>query len=426
MSAAPAAAAPSRWQEWAELDRRVWTMALARAVNTMGMSLVMTFLAVYLTRDRGYPAWVYGIIALVANLAQSMSNAWAGNLSDRIGRRPLITGSLRVRAAVIALLGVQLLVHAPLWTVAANVVASQALRGCFEPVAYALVSDVVTPEQRVSAFGLQRMGTNVGWAVGPAIGGLLAQVMPYGVVFFFAAVGLLLAAYTTTRADDPRPRGLRLATDEPPVSLRDAYAEALDRPVMVALLVGTFLFALVHTQIFSTFSVYMTRGLHITDSQLGLIYMVNGGAVLLLQVPALAAIRRFGIHAALLVASLVFAAGFVAIGSASGFAGGAVAIAIITVGEVLFSPAHQTAIAETGDARRMGRAFGVVGLTQMLGVAFAPLIGSILFDTVGHHHLVMWGIFAGLAVGLALSFAAFARLRRTSVAPAPARVTLSA
>src|SRR5262245_22703531 len=49
------------------IDRRVWQMAFARAVNTMGLSLVMSFLGIYVVVVRGYPAWAYGLIALAAN-----------------------------------------------------------------------------------------------------------------------------------------------------------------------------------------------------------------------------------------------------------------------------------------------------------------------------------------------------------------------
>jgi len=93
-------------------------MAFARAVNTMGLSLVMSFLGIYIVETRDYPAWSYGLIALAANLGQSMSNAWAGNLSDRIGRRPLITTALFVRSGFIALLRTQVMLDAPLWTLA--------------------------------------------------------------------------------------------------------------------------------------------------------------------------------------------------------------------------------------------------------------------------------------------------------------------
>src|SRR5688572_22975232 len=109
-------------------------MAFARSINTMGLSLVMSFLGIYIVGTRGYPAWVYGVIMLGANLGQSLSSAWAGNLSDRIGRKPLITTALFVRSLFIALIGTQIILDAPLWSLAANMLITSALRGCFEPV----------------------------------------------------------------------------------------------------------------------------------------------------------------------------------------------------------------------------------------------------------------------------------------------------
>jgi MFS family permease len=401
-----------RLAAWGGLDRRVWIMAMARAVNTAGMSLVMSFLAVHLVTERGSSGLLYGFIGVVANVGQSLSNAWAGNLSDRIGRRPLITGSLVLRAAVMAVLGVQILLEAPLWTIAVNIAASSALRGCFEPVAYALVSDVVTPDQRIAALGLQRMGTNLGWAIGPAVGGALTLIMPYGAIFFLAAAGCLLAAITTTRVADPRPRG-RAVTETPHLPLTAALADASRQPVMVALLAGTFLAAVVHTQIFSTLAVYATsqRGLDLSEGALGLVYTVYGLAVLVLQLPAVGFIRRLGLDAALVASSFIYVVGFALIGQAETASGLMVAIAVVTAAEVVFAPAHQAAIAETGDSRRLGRAYGVAGFTQMLGVACAPLLGLGLFDVIGHRHLVLWGTLAAVAVAMATSFLAFARLR---------------
>lgn len=401
----------ARFSAWAELDRRIWTMAGARAVNTMGLSLVMSFLGVYVVHERGYSAELFGWMALAANLTQSLTNAWAGELSDRIGRRPIMVGSLTVRAVVIAGLGLQILLHAPLWSLALNFVASSALRGCFEPVAYALVTDIARSDQRVAAFGLQRMGTNLGWAIGPAAGGLLSTVVPYGAVFFVASATLLAAAWTCRGLVDPREGGggAHLAA----VRLRDAMAEALAQPPMVALLIGSFLFSLAHTQMFSVFAIYMTKELGLGKDGVGWLYAFNGALVLLMQWPALQAINRVGVSAALIGSSLVFALGFGLIGAADGLLGGALAIAVITVGEVMFAPAHQQAAAQSGDAARLGKSFGLVGFSQMLGVAFGPLLGGRLFDTIGHHHLWMWGVVSGLCVVLAATFVVYARLTRS-------------
>lgn len=402
-----------RLDEWRALDRRVWRMAIARAINTAGMSLVMVYLGIYLVVTRGYDAWLYGVVALVANLAQSMTAAWAGELSDRIGRRPLVTGSLVVRAVVIAILGVQVLLEAPLWAMAINFVASSALRGCFEPVAYALVADVCTPEQRIPAYGLQRMGTNLGWALGPTTGGLLAGLLGYGVVFFFAAGGLLAAAATTLDVAESRAPQAKVGR----LGLRQQLRDAAGDGPLVALLAASLLAAVVHTQLFSTLSIYLADELGVTKLEIGLVYMVNAGAVLLLQVPAIGWIRRLGVGRAMVGAAVVYAVGFALVGVATGPVTAAVAVVAITLAEVVFAPAHQTAAAETGDAARRGATLGLVSFAQILGVAFAPLIGTSLYDAIGHHHLAMWGVIAAIALGLAATLATYARLRARPVSP---------
>jgi MFS family permease len=391
------------------LDRRVWQMAFARAINTMGLSLVMSFLGIYVVETRGYPAWLYGLIALAANVGQSMSNAWAGNLSDRIGRRPLMATSLFVRSGIIALLGTQVMLDAPLWTLGANIVISSILRGCFEPVAYALVADVVRDDQRVAAFGIQRMGTNLGWAVGPALGGVLTLVIPYGAIFYITAATTVVAGLVTLRVEDPVRKTSHGASpgDDLPHALRDGLADR----VMRMLLLGTFLCALLETQMFTTFAIYMTTQLPLTKANVGVLYAFNGIGVLILQVPALGLIRRLGIRIMLPWSSLFDATGFALIGLASGFAGGALAIGVLTCAEVLFDPSQQTAIAEVADPAHRGRAYGVVGFASTIGVAFAPLLGGILLDAIGDHHIAMWLAIASIGGAQTLCFVAFVRRR---------------
>ena len=380
-------------------------MAFARAVNTMGLSLAMTFLGIYVVEERGYPAWLLGLVLLGANFCQSLSNAWAGNLSDRIGRRPLITGSLFIRSVFIAVLGTQIIFDAPRWSLALNMVINSALRGCFEPVAYALVADVVTPDQRIPAFGLQRMGINLGWAVGPALGGILTLVIPYGAVFYVAAAGMIIAGIVTLYVVDP----VKKQSEQHASDLKSALVASWRTSKLRLLLVATFLAALLQTQMFSTFSIYMTDELGLHKASVGLLYTLNGVGVLCLQVPAIALVRRLGVGTVLPWASLLDALGFALVGLATGSVGGAIAMITITSAEVMLAPAHQTAIAEVADPLYRGRAFGVIGFAQMVGIAVAPLVGGILFDAIGQHHSTMWAAIACIGIMQAVCFAAFVR-----------------
>jgi len=247
--------------------------------------------------------------------------------------------------------------------------------------------------------------------MGPAIGGLLSAFMPYGVVFFFAAAGLLAAAWTTLGVPESRAPVERA----PRVPLRASLAEAVRQPAVLALLVASFLFSLVHVQLFSTLSIFLAEELGMKKMQIGFLYMLNGTAVLVLQLPAIRLIPRLGLGRSLVLAALGYAAGDLLIGVSGGFAGVAIAILVITAAEVVFAPAHQTAAAETGDPAFRGRTFGVVGFAQILGVACGPLLGGLLLDGFGHHHLAMWGAIAGIAALLAGVCAIFARLHRREV-----------
>lgn len=396
------------------LDRRVWQLAVARAVNTAGLSLVLSFLGVYVVEDRGYPALVYGLIAVVANLGQSMSNAWAGALSDRIGRKPLILWSLFVRGAVVAALGTQILLEAPIWSIAIGIVLSSMLRGCFEPVSYALIADVVPAEQRIVAFGVQRMGTNLGWALGPAVGGTLSLLVPYGVIFYVSAASMFAAGFITRGLVDPlahqrsaRP-SRQTACAEPAVPLRQSLAEALADPPLRLLLAGTFLAAMLQTQMFSTFAIFMTDHVGVTKAEVGLLYTINGGLVLALQMPAMQLIKSRGLRRILPLASILGTIGFATI-SLGSFSGGALAIFLITCAEMLFAPAHQATIAELSRPGMRGRMFGVIGFAQMVGIAFAPLLGGVLLDAIGDDYAALWLSLSLLGAGQTWCFWRFSR-----------------
>jgi len=119
-------------------------------------------------------------------------------------------------------------------------------------------------------------------------------VLPYGAVFYIAAAGMIVAGVVTMRVADPVRRTVHAAS--PDDGLARALRAGLADRVMSMLLLGTLLCALLETQMFSTFSIYMTTKLSLTKADVGLLYGLNGLSVLVLQVPALGLIRRFGIR----------------------------------------------------------------------------------------------------------------------------------
>jgi MFS family permease len=397
------------------LDRRIWVLAGARAINTMGLSLVLSFMGLYLVTQRGVSGSTYGAIYFVANICQALANSYSGQLSDRVGRRRLMVAAVAVRSGVIALLGALVLLHASIAALAVVLIVSASLRGGFEPVASAVVADVAPPDRRVAAFGLQRMGINVGWLIGPSMGGLLASRIDYGYVFFCAVGPLLLSALAVARMEDVRVHGAaaRAATASllpTPAALSDTSPRP--RGEIALLLFGALLFSVIQVQLFSTFSIYAKSVVGVTEREIGLLYGVNGLTVVLFQIPAVVLISRFSHERALVAGPLLFIAAFLGMGAATTFTGLGAAVLLTTIGEVVVTPAQQATVAELGDPTRLGRAYGVFGTMQMLGVALAPLLGGLAYDHLRDRPLAMWGCLAVLPAVLVGVYGRFGVLRR--------------
>jgi predicted MFS family arabinose efflux permease len=398
----------SSLRDYRHLDPRIWVLAGARAANTMGLGAVMSFLAIYLVRDRGLSGAQVGTLYLVANLLQAWAQTWAGALSDHHGRRRIMVGALLGRVVLVSLLGALVLHNAPVWAMGTTVIASWTVRGCFEPVAYAAVADVAGPEQRVAAFGLQKVGVNVGWALGPAIGGMLAASIGYGWVFFCSAPVVLVSAIAVTAVRDaPRPRPAR----RPRAPLRQLIAETRARPTTAVFLGCALLVGVAHTQLFSPFSLH-AESLGFPERVLGRFWLVNGVLVVALQAPAIALIDRFGRTRALLAGAGLYATSFFALAGATSALAVTAAIAVLTAGEVLVHPAMQATAAELGDGARMGRVFGLVGTLEMLGIAIAPMLGGLAFDAFRSQPGRMWIVLAAFPAALTLGYAVFARALR--------------
>jgi MFS family permease len=394
------------WTAYRRLDRRIFVLAAMRGINTMGFSIVMPFMAMYLVEQRGVSGAQYGAIYLVAGLAAAAGNAASGEASDRLGRRRVMICALLGRTLNMCLLGTAVVLSAPVWVMAALIVLNAVLRATFEPAASAAVTELAGPELRTAAYGLQRIGVNLGWALGPALGGTLAAAHSYGTLFFFAAAVMLAAAVGVTRVED---RGSHARGPER--GERPTFASALrmfdeNRPFF-AYLSLVLLGSILTVQQFATLSVYAKTELHLTIAEIGYLYAVNGLLVVVLQIPAVRFIDQGGPARPLLLGPLLYVAAFVAIGVGTTFPHLVAAMVVLTAGEVVFAPALTDMAARLGDPRRLGRAFGLFGLMQQIGLSIGPLVGGLLFDAYRGHPLGLWGWIAAAMVAVGVGYALF-------------------
>lgn len=159
-------------------------------VDSIGFGIVIPVLPRLIVELNGGTvsgaARIGGWLAFAYAVMQFGCGPLIGNLSDRFGRRPVLIACLTAFGIDYAVMG-----FAPTLELlfAGRVVAG--ITGATYSPAYAYIADVSPPEKRAANFGLVSVAFGVGFILGPALGGLVAE---FGTrVPFFVAAGLAFA-----------------------------------------------------------------------------------------------------------------------------------------------------------------------------------------------------------------------------------------
>src|SRR5512147_1325270 len=152
------------------LPREFWWLWTSTLVNRLG-AFVATFMALYLTLDRGYSASYAGLVASLHGLGGVVSSLGGGVMADRLGRRPTLLVAQSATAGTVALLGFMTDPVAIAGVAFLVGMASNASR----PAVQAMVADIVRPEDRVRAFALNYWAINLGFAVSSTAAGFIAE-----------------------------------------------------------------------------------------------------------------------------------------------------------------------------------------------------------------------------------------------------------
>jgi MFS family permease len=379
-------------------DRRFWTLLLVQLIVAVGFGAAMPFVSLYLHTQLGTPMTLVGTIMLVSALVASGGRIVGGEIADRVGRRPLLLVGMGLRVLVFALMAVGIYLHWSVWMIGLTFLLIRLVGAAVRPGLMAIVADVVDKNQRVEAYALFRIGSNAGWAIGPAIGGFLVPIS-YASLFVLTTVASLIGVILVA---------LFIHESRQTVELeRFSIRRVLDagRDIRFLAFCGwSVLLFIVMGQFASTLAVFSTQAIGISDGQLGLLFTVNGIAVVLFQWPAARLAARVGIRWGLVLGCLGYALGYFTVGWVTGFGLLIGSMVLITLGEVIFSPTSTAAVASMAPEARVGRYMGFFGLTEALGWSLGPFIGGILFDHLTGQPVALWGIIAGIGVIAALGF----------------------
>jgi len=316
-------------RELAGFPRPFWVLFFGSVINSLGGGLVFPFLSLYLRQKLGAPMTTVGVIASVWSLAAFPGQLAGGELADRVGRRTMMVLSLLASGATT--LGFGLAGTLPAFLALALV--AGLTNSAYGPAAGAMVADLVEPQERARAYGLLRITNNFGFAVGPALGGLIAG-KSYLLLFTLSALAsLAYGAIVFWGTYETKPRDV------------DLLAQAREGP-------GGFLHVLRNGP-FLLFCALAVMA-ELPYSQMTMILPVHMK-------------EDFG----LAERSVVLARGFPWF---------VASMVLVTFGEMISVPVANAVAADLAPPDLRGRYMAFFGLTWTTGYAIGPVLGGLVVD----------------------------------------------
>ena len=368
------------WSGLKQLPRDAWILCAATFVNRAG-TMVLPFLAIYLTKSLRFSTGRAGFIVALYGIGALLTAPLSGWLSDRLGAVLIMRISVFFSAVVLFLFPfVSSFLFISLMTLLFAVTAEM-----FRPASMAFITMLVAPEQRKPAFALARLSVNLGMSVGPAVAGILATVsymwlfLIDGITSLLAGVVLIFFLSNVKKIRSHKSERLALP----------ASSRAVSDPRFLYFLGATILISIVFFQHISAMPLFMIRNLHLSEAVYGFMFTINTLLIVLLEVPLNLKTIHWSHRKSQSWGALLFSIGFGTFAFVTEFWGVLAAVIVWTFGEMILFPAMSSFVAHLAPPQRQGEYMGFYTMAFAVAFAIGPWAGAIVLERYGS--TMLWG-----------------------------------
>lgn len=259
------------------LSGSVWLLSLIMFINRAG-AMVLTFMPLYLTHDLHFTkteaGWVMGAYG-----AGSILGAYlGGQLTDRYGYYYIQLYSLMISS----LLLVSLIFLDGFYPIIFNIFVFATITDTVRPANSVAIEAFSEPENRLRSFSLMRFAINLGFSIGPAVGGLVAQWIGFKWVFLIDAFTCMSAA-ALLYAYLPNKKSINKVTSLD-VSITKGSSAYSDREYLIFIILVA-LWGTAFFQIFASAPLFWQSEWNFSESTIGMLLALNGLLIVILEMP---------------------------------------------------------------------------------------------------------------------------------------------
>jgi MFS family permease len=402
------------------VDRNLLLLTIGAAIRTLGAALYLPFLALFLLNVLHLSYLEVGVIVAGVSVVQLPFGYLGGLLADRFERRRLITlGLLGEAVATAALAYAFFTLSLPGSILAALCVGLAGSIG--GPAQFAYIADLAEGSARTRGFTLYRVGFNVGFSAGVALGGVLIAFIGFAGAVAIAALiigtGGVFVAYLLPPSGWEVDRAARRGAPSAPGhaalrprerSFRDSFAILRKDRIAVELLFAFGLAVLVAGQWAVIYPVFVHNILGIPYATLGIGLALNGLIVVFGQSATTEGVIGRRLTTVAIAGTACYAIAFLALGAAGAFVLAPlvvffVSVVVLTVGENLLSIPQTTLPSNLAPRDEIGSYNGAFNAVAGIGFLLAVLLGSAVLSVTADP-IVIWVLLVLPAIPAALLF----------------------
>lgn len=375
------------------LSTPAWMLALVMLINRSG-AMVIPFLGVYMINHLHFSLEDTGMVLSCFGLGAVSGNFLGGWLTDKAGHFKVQLVSLILTVPMFFLLP-------ELDTVvklAVGVFVLSLVSETFRPANSVSIAYYSKPDNIIRSFSLNRMAMNLGFSIGPAMGGFLAAIS-YSFLFYGNAIGALLSAilffiYFRNRKGNEKKKNEVVKEEEGDRANLSPYK---DIPFMLFSVLSC-IFAICFLQLLSTLPLYYRNVYKMTEAEIGIILAFSGLVVFSLEMLVVhIAEKRFTARTIIVAGTVLCAVSFLVLNLAKGIPVLYLSMFVICLAEILAMPFMATITLQRSSVKKRGAYMGINALSFSVAHIFSPFVGTRVAAEFGFETL-WWGTVVALTV----------------------------
>jgi MFS family permease len=365
-------------EPWQEFPRHFQILMGASFIDRLGFALLFPFFGLYVTEKFGVGMIEVGIIFAIWAVTSQVGSVIGGALTDKIGRKTMVMFGLVISALSALAMGIVSDLNHFYITIAI----AGTLGDVGHPAQQAMVADLLPEEKRAQGYGVWRVVANLAVMIGPLIGGWMATSSYLSLFITDAITSTITAVIVLVTLPETKPETAEDKEEEDLIKTFSGYFRVIKDLNFMEFIFASILVNTVYVQMNSTLPVYLRDIHHTPPSTYGIILSINAGMVVVFQFWLTRKMASIPPMLMMALGTLFYLVGFGMYGFVGGFFMFALAMVILTIGEMILIPVAQALVAQFAPEDMRGRYMAVYGIGWSIPFAIGPYLAGLVMEKI--------------------------------------------